>query len=490
MIRSTQIKEHLSLVKKNAIKFSPHNPHRALRYISLYAQIACHYNIQYADDDIESLLKTISSTLFGKITWQPIRGKVAFFDSFAFDNRGLTQQYLRSLVELGHEVLYIAPERIGTQIQMEISASHQITTIHLKPFDFPQHKRIAKQLSEFAPEKILLHLTPNDVSVVCLCNALVSAERFQINLTDHAFWLGTSCIDYSLEFRAYGAYLSHFHRNIPLVKQLLQPYYPLQDTKAFQGFPFPKPSCLAFAGATLYKIADKNNTFLKLVHRILDENPQVVFALAGPGDPTAVLSYVYKYGLQNRFYWIGNRSDIYEVMKQIDIYINTYPMIGGLMSQYAAVLGKPLIGYTEPGLFGYNHTEDLLQTKDLNFITYQDIDQFCLAFQKLVLDPESRERNVSSTAGCIQTPEQFSKRLQENLYQHSHHPERAAMEQVQIDLDAIVQLYIDFENTYSKSHYALFYRSLGIRSMVHFPFQVLYHIAGKVFEKILKRLRK
>jgi hypothetical protein len=490
MIHVAQIRQHLALVKQEATKFSSGNSLLALRYISLFAQIACHYNIQYADSDIESLLKKISQNVFGKISWQPCKGKIALFDSFAFDNRGLTQQYLRALLALGYEILYIAPERIGPQIQKEISSSTQITTIRLKQFDFVQHKRIAQSLVEFAPEKILLHLSPNDVSVVCLCNALVSAERFQINLTDHAFWLGTGCTDYSLEFRAYGAYLSQFHRKIPLEQQLLQPYYPLQDSKEFQGFPFPKPACLAFAGATLYKIADRNNTFLKLVHRILDENPQVVFALAGPGDPAAVNSYVQRHGLQNRFYWVGNRSDIYEVMKHIDIYINTYPMIGGLMSQYAAVLGKPLIGYTDPGLFGYNHTEDLLQTKETGFITHQDIDQFCMAFRQLVLDSSSREKNVANTAGCIQTPEQFSKRLQENLYQHLHQPQKSSLEQVRVNLDSVVNLYVEFENTYSRCHYALFYRALGLRSMRHFPGQVAIYIASKIREKLLKRFKK
>lgn len=64
-------------------------------------------------------------------------------------------------------------------------------------------------------------------------------KRYQINLTDHAFWLGAHAFDYVLEFRDFGANVSRQYHHIAPHKILKQPYYPYIDrTLSFQGFPF------------------------------------------------------------------------------------------------------------------------------------------------------------------------------------------------------------------------------------------------------------
>lgn len=40
---------------------------------------------------------------------------------------------------------------------------------------------------------------------------------------------------------------------------------------------------------------------------------------------------------------IGDRHDINEVFKHSDIFLNTYPIGGGLMTQYAAANSKPIL---------------------------------------------------------------------------------------------------------------------------------------------------
>ena len=40
-------------------------------------------------------------------------------------------------------------------------------------------------------------------------------KRYQVNLTDHAFWLGTYAFDYCLEFLDFGAIVSREYRHIP-----------------------------------------------------------------------------------------------------------------------------------------------------------------------------------------------------------------------------------------------------------------------------------
>ena len=50
--------------------------------------------------------------------------------------------------------------------------------------------------------------------------------RYQINLTDHAFWLGSYCIDKCIDFRNYGAKISYEYRKIDSKKIVIIPFYP------------------------------------------------------------------------------------------------------------------------------------------------------------------------------------------------------------------------------------------------------------------------
>lgn len=63
------------------------------------------FNIIYTDDDMENMLSEI-----GEILLKP-NNKVIFYDYLVIDNRGLTQQYITALIELGYEILLITYEQ-------------------------------------------------------------------------------------------------------------------------------------------------------------------------------------------------------------------------------------------------------------------------------------------------------------------------------------------------------------------------------------------
>lgn len=69
--------------------------------------------------------------------------------------------------------------------------------------------------SEFKPHDFFFYSFPNDVVGVTSLNIFEGkVTRYQINLTDHAFWLGARCIDKCIEFRDYGANVSVKYRGI------------------------------------------------------------------------------------------------------------------------------------------------------------------------------------------------------------------------------------------------------------------------------------
>ena len=165
--------------------------------------------------------------------------------------------------------------------------------------------------------------------------------RYKINLTDHAFWLGCNAFDFSIEFRDYGASISHYYRNIPKEKIIKLPYYPYIDkSKDFEGYPFPvsENDLIIFSGGSLYKTFDgKGNLYYKIIDFCLCNYKQVKFWYAGSGDDSELVKLMRKY--PNRVFHTDERNDLFQIMLNIDIYISTYPMSGGLMSQYSAIAG-------------------------------------------------------------------------------------------------------------------------------------------------------
>lgn len=440
----------------------------AVRLIKLTARIGYNYNFRYCDDDLESLISELSQFIIPiPIEFQVQTNRVVFFDSFG-NSRVLALQYLRAIESLNFEVLYICTnKKIEPVIEDYLRGNPKSKILKLDPTaNFIKNViQGTDEICRFKPFAIFEHFEPWDVLGLCICNLIKSSKRYLINLTDHAFWLGKNSADYFLEFRRYGTYLSHFKREIPIEKLLFQPYYPLQAISTeFQGFPEEvNGKIILFSGSDFYKIFGDNGTFFKIVKRILEENQNVVFLLAGNGNYKPINSFIKHNKFEKRFILLGFRSDINEVIKRIDIYINTYPMIGGLMSQFAALNNKPIIGYTDESLYSYNDAEDLLQTKSKGILVRKTFDDFHSYLNILIYDESERIKNVKTTQDCIILPQNFANLLQQNL----SNPIPLTLSftnDVKINLKAVSNLYVDMEVNFLKLHYLYIWEELKLKS--------------------------
>lgn len=218
--------------------------HKVMDAISLMANMAYNINSFYTDDALEEFIDRVSLDFVKRnkdIT--PIENKWIFYDSFGWDNRGLTQQYIRALISWNVEFLFIFEnfsESLSKEILLELK-NYNKASIYIVDNTTPLEKRLnklVKVIENYNPSKAFLHLTPWNPFSFLLWNRFADIERFQINLTDHAFWLGKKCFDYCIEFRDYGYNISLKHRGIPKEKLLLAPFYPIVDTQnRFEGFP-------------------------------------------------------------------------------------------------------------------------------------------------------------------------------------------------------------------------------------------------------------
>lgn len=463
--------EDYEKLKMAAFKASDlHRHSEVLRLVACAAHQAYHLNFRYADDTLEEVLKKISAELLGQSMEPPGKEKFLFYDDFGYDNRGLTQQYLHALDQMGVQYLYLVSSRDFNPQGHIASQAHSNPNAEIVqvPSDLDEIGRLRFLFSvvkEYNPQKAFLHLAPWSSEAVTLWNAFPNIERYLIDLTDHAFWLGKSCSDYFIGFRNYGYSISIRERGIPKRKLLNLPYYPVVVEKSFAGFPDgAKGKLIIFSGGAYYKVYGENDAYFRSIRRIVSENPDIAIIFAGSGNKKPFVDFIRKNNLQRNVFLIGNRSDINEVFKHCDIYLNSYPIIGGLMSQYAVLNRKPLIGYSAPDI-PCNFSEGLFSASLHYQTTYTDVDDFHFSINKLITSEEQRRKASDYAPDVLPTPDSFTADFKLLLeYKHS-----APFLDFDVNTSRFSEVYFSMENNYLHKYHAIKFRHLGLRCFLHFP---------------------
>lgn len=439
------IKRHIKKNKVNG-KYDA-----ALKYIELSAYWAYNFNFIYADKEVEDALKDMAETNLKLYSIdRMIENRYVFFDACGIDNRGLTQQYIRALMQLGYEFLYISNSSRNTEILKEISSydKGKLLLFDKKRKDyFKECRIILDEIESYRPSKILLHVG-NVVSLMC-CHCISGPVKYNINLTDHAYWLGNTFIDYNIEFRPYGMTVSLEKRNLVEKQLLYLPYYPIKSKYAsFQGFPeLPKDCIVLFSGGFYYKMFGKDDVYFRMTDEILDICSKTVLLLAGEGAETLMKEKISKMKNADRVFLIGNRKDINEVFRHCDIYWGTYPVGGGLMTQFAAMHSKPIIVYTDSNI-ATNNIEGVVNHFGNGVKTFHDFLEMLAYASHLINDEEFRINEGRKNHDSLMTSDKFVGEFASLMSTHTNIRE---WEKEKIDYAAFESIYIDVENNYLHS---------------------------------------
>lgn len=415
----------------------------ALQAISANASLSYEYNQWYTDDEAEQLLTRIAAQLpASSLRCEDMQQRtVLFYDSFGLDTRGLALIYLQALVSLGYHVIYVTYENARghqPQVQKELQG-HDITFAYLsrRRDQMQLTKQIVAVFEQERPANAFFYCMPDDVQAcVAFAHYAGIVTRYQINLTDHAFWLGKCAFDYCVEFRDYGARVSIDYRGIRPEQLVVLPYYPYADlTMPFAGFPFPRGDRkVVFSGGSLYKTMDEERSYYKMIDALLTREQEAVFLYAGAGDDSGLRWLQERH--DGRVVHIAERRDLLQLMEQVDLYINTYPMIGGLMTQYAARAGIPPLtlqhteGETLDGLlFGY---------ADLK-LEFQTPEKLLDEAHHLLSDAAYAAAVSARIKQCVISPERFAENVRLLLTEHRT---EFAYHYAPIDTTAFTQDYV------------------------------------------------
>lgn len=385
----------------------------ALSLASALANLMYQLNFIYVDHELENIIFQCAKQFdYSKYNISVDKNTIAIYDEPGTDTRGISYIYIKALVNLGYDVIYIARDYMKDRsplITQILEEKRGCKIYYIKRGLYQEElKDICHILYDNNVSKLFMFDYPQGVMAPLLGWTLKKTEilTYQINMTDHAFWLGAEGPDYIVEFRDYGANISRQYRKIDSNRLLKLPFYAsINESIPFEGFSFDcKGKKIIFSGGSIYKTIDSQNTYYQIIRHILNVHEDIVFLFASNDKNEYIEQLMQEY--PNKFYYTKERRDLFQVMKRCCFYLSTYPITGGLMGQYAVAAGK--IPVT---LLNHEEGKLLINNADKIKAEYFDYDE-CIAFiDKLILDDKYREQLEKNTEQQLVTEEEFEHNL-------------------------------------------------------------------------------
>lgn len=462
-----------SIAKKYIKKY---DYEKALRSIFVACGFMYTYSQIYCDDELEMMVKQIGSKFVSPdMSAKRSKKSVLFYDGFGNDNRGLAVIYLKALKDIGFRITYVTYAHLAESIGHIKQILGVENIIYIENIDFvKQIKELNEIVNKVNALKLMIYMCPDDVVASGVFSQYEGImERFLINLTDHAFWLGKATTDYIIEFRNYGANISHQQRKLRKDSIYCLPFYPNVIKSNFAGFPFEyNGKKIVFSGGALYKTYGIGNLYYSMVEKILDMDSDVIFYYAGEGDTTELSKLIRKY--PQRVYYSRERADFYEVMKRCYLYLSTYPYFGGLMTLYAIHAGKLPMTLASEEFIGEQVVES-----DEDVWYFRDCDKMLKEIKVLLNNEDYLKKQEAKIKDGIIEPEQFADELADIL--ENHYGNRKISWKA-IDVDKTKNIIM--ERTKKSEYCGLFCRVRAPFFVKFFPIKFMYGFVVNVHNQI------
>lgn len=413
-IRVEKVLNGLENTARSCIKKKEWN--KACAAIKVSARILYDYNQRYTDTKLENQITEIAAHYKVKykneLTFEKQDNNIIlFYDGFGFDVRGVARYHLNALVKNNYQVLYVTRKKCedGLANLHAITEGKQVEWIYLDMESGKDYSHWIEDLLhvfiKYKPKAASFYTTPWDVAgAVAFAAYEGKGNRYLIDLTDHAFWLGVNSNDYFCGSREMSASNQFFKRGIPKEKliKLGVNFDDVESDDDHSGLPFAvEESKYIFSGGSLYKtLGDPNNYFYKIIDHILSEHKEVKFLYAGRGDDSEMKKLINRY--PSRVYLIPERKDFYYLIQHCILYLNTYPMFGGMMMKYAALAGKIPITLKHS-----SDSDGLLINQEASRIEYEDYQSLIDDVDQLLNDEEYLRSREKLLIGTVMTEERF-----------------------------------------------------------------------------------
>jgi len=397
---------------------------RALAAISSAAVVLYDFNQTYTDNELEDYLQSIADKLRSQYEPEltkilPKHNVVLFYDGFGLDHRGLAINYLHGLNNSGYKIVYAVDEHARDHQpsikNKMIGADIVFEYISTEDSYLQWVNQLINAFIRYEPKALMFYTTPWDVAAhVAFTLYGDIGSRFLIDLTDHAFWLGTSCNDFFIGSREMSASNELYKRYLSKNKLIKLDFDLIVDEEwSGEELPFDiEHDRYIFSGGAIYKtLGDKNSTYYKIIDYILNNHKDVKFLYAGEGDRTQLIALQKAH--PGRVFLIHERKDFYYLIKHCVLYLNTYPMFGGMMMRFSALAGKL------PITLKHNSDSDgLLINQREAKIDYDTFNDLTSDVDRLLTDEDYLRQREKLLVGKILTEELFAKNLHSAIENH------------------------------------------------------------------------
>ena len=382
---------------------------KALSSLGAFCSIQYSINQVYTDKQTEDLISEISKKLVTiPDEYNPDQKTVLFYDGFGLDLRGWAASYIKALISANYHVIYVAPihrKELVPHICDELNRGNgRAVWIDMKKSYVNWVIELKNIFLKFQPGTAFFYTIPYDVAGAVVFNSFAKkVNRILIDLTDHAFWIGKNAFDYIIECRMPGLSNLVHYRGVSADK-ILYTDCCLYINRQIDPEPLPfdiEREQYVFSGGALYKtLGDNNLYFYKIVDHILSKHSHIKFLYAGVGDDTQLKILIKKY--PERVFHINERSDFIRLFENCIFFLNTFPMFGGLMMRYSALVNKIPLTLKH----GSDH-EGILIDQDKRQIEFDTFEELIHEADRLIEDNSYRESKEKLLDGSVLTEQEF-----------------------------------------------------------------------------------
>ena len=422
-MEENNIKQTINKIKKKlATDIADKRTNAILADVASLSEIYYEWNQFYCDDELEQICVDAGQSILNGLAdgWKMdgcLHKVVLYCDTFGNDVRGLSLMYLKALLALDYKVIYVTRSD-RKENQPVLNEALRDTGMIYEYVDFTssymdQFRALNAIIQRYKTDIAFLYTKPYDVAAVSVFSQYKGKmERFKINLTDHAFWLGKKSFDYCVEFRDYGASISRFKRCINENQLISLPYYPYVDKNiVFEGLPFSEGVRFVFSGGSLYKTLGEGNKYYKIVEHILQTDDAICFLYAGSGDDSELKKVSGKY--PGRVFHITERKDFVELIRRSVFYLNTYPTVGGQMMQYCALVGRL------PVTLRHNQASGgILLNQEKLAIEFDSLEEIYEEIDRLLRDEQYLHERERRLRDCVVDEAGFQCALNQMIEEH------------------------------------------------------------------------
>ena len=452
------------------VKFS-----KAFSLIDTYAVLSQTINDHFYDKDIEVHLQQISKGAIGqKKNECNINDKRVIF----YDQIGTTiclgLQYLRALSRLGYEITYIfeSPLRkVKPELLNEIQKICTSFYVFEEKSTIELGKRIQDVILKAKAPKLISHFSAEGALGMSVIYSISGIEKYRIVPGDHHYYLGVDGYDHFFEYRQFAIKVAHEERGIPLGKIYKLPYYPIITSFCdFQGFPKETEGKVKIlAAGSEYKFHG-SNWFFETSEWILQNHENAVIIFLG-GKSSQIENFIKEKKLEGKFILAGYRKDFVECMKYVDMFLNSYPMGGGLVGLTAINLEKPVISHYEEFNALQNSIRSFLGAEEVDSpISFKDDDKLKVYVSRLIKEGHRMK-------SMAQNEEKFTQMLCD--YLNGEKSPVNSVTHVSCFLEHRRDCYIGLQNDFTPSILYLLNMEYGISYLQKFPFLLGFAIQHK-----------